>query len=115
MPNTQPTTAGQFDPGTTREPHVSGPAAIRRSPAGGLPHVLRLQLMEYLGRKPKAMSGGQQQRVATGRAIVGEPQVFLRDEPLSNLALTHRTVTMTRYVRSSARSRGPRCGGCDRP
>ncbi len=38
-----------------------------------------------LSRKPKALSGGQRQRVAMGRAIVREPQVFLMDEPLSNL------------------------------
>jgi len=44
-----------------------------------------LQLDEYLARKPKALSGGQRQRVAMGRAIVREPQVFLMDEPLSNL------------------------------
>src|SRR5918992_3040538 len=44
-----------------------------------------LQLDEYLSCKPKALSGGQRQRVAMGRAIVREPQVFLMDEPLSNL------------------------------
>ena len=44
-----------------------------------------LDLEEYLERKPKALSGGQRQRVAMGRAIVREPQVFLMDEPLSNL------------------------------
>ena len=44
-----------------------------------------LQLEEYLDRKPKALSGGQRQRVAMGRAIVRQPQVFLMDEPLSNL------------------------------
>lgn len=44
-----------------------------------------LDLTEYLDRKPKALSGGQRQRVAMGRAIVREPQVFLMDEPLSNL------------------------------
>src|SRR5690349_13289146 len=44
-----------------------------------------LQLEEYLNRKPKALSGGQRQRVAMGRAIVRKPQVFLMDEPLSNL------------------------------
>ncbi|MHB2156548.1 ABC transporter ATP-binding protein [Calditrichota bacterium GD2] len=44
-----------------------------------------LGLMEYLDRKPKALSGGQRQRVAVGRAIVRQPQVFLFDEPLSNL------------------------------
>jgi multiple sugar transport system ATP-binding protein len=44
-----------------------------------------LGLDEYLGRKPAALSGGQRQRVAMGRAIVRQPQVFLMDEPLSNL------------------------------
>src|SRR5699024_5793620 len=44
-----------------------------------------LGLTEFLGRKPKALSGGQRQRVAMGRAIVRQPQVFLMDEPLSNL------------------------------
>ncbi|MGL6210034.1 MAG: ABC transporter ATP-binding protein [Paracoccaceae bacterium] len=44
-----------------------------------------LKLDEYLTRKPKALSGGQRQRVAIGRAIVRGPEVFLFDEPLSNL------------------------------
>jgi multiple sugar transport system ATP-binding protein len=44
-----------------------------------------LQLGQLLDRKPKALSGGQRQRVAIGRAIVRDPQVFLFDEPLSNL------------------------------
>ena len=44
-----------------------------------------LKLEEYLERKPKALSGGQRQRVAIGRAIVRGPEVFLFDEPLSNL------------------------------
>ncbi len=44
-----------------------------------------LELSNLLDRKPKALSGGQRQRVALGRAIVRKPQVFLFDEPLSNL------------------------------
>ena len=44
-----------------------------------------LELGSFLQRKPRALSGGQRQRVAMGRAIVREPQVFLFDEPLSNL------------------------------
>ena len=44
-----------------------------------------LGITELLNRKPKALSGGQRQRVAVGRAIVRNPQVFLFDEPLSNL------------------------------
>ncbi len=44
-----------------------------------------LDITEYLKRKPKALSGGQRQRVALGRAIVRQPDVFLFDEPLSNL------------------------------
>ena len=44
-----------------------------------------LGISEYLNRKPRQLSGGQRQRVAMGRAIVRDPQVFLFDEPLSNL------------------------------
>ena len=44
-----------------------------------------LSIEEYLDRKPRQLSGGQRQRVAMGRAIVRDPQVFLFDEPLSNL------------------------------
>jgi len=70
-----------------------------------------LNLREYLKRYPRQLSGGQRQRVAMGRAIVRDPQVFLFDEPLSNLdaklrvqmrteikALHQRLKTTTIYV-----------------
>jgi len=70
-----------------------------------------LDLTPYLDRKPKQLSGGQRQRVAMGRAIVRKPQVFLMDEPLSNLdaklrvqmradiaKLQHELATTTIYV-----------------
>ena len=57
-----------------------------------------LDLEQYLGRKPKALSGGQRQRVAMGRAIVRQPQVFLMDEPLSNLDAKLRVQTRTQIA-----------------
>ncbi|MFI7584548.1 ABC transporter ATP-binding protein [Kocuria sp. M1N1S27] len=57
-----------------------------------------LDLTDYLDRKPKALSGGQRQRVAMGRAIVRSPQVFLMDEPLSNLDAKLRVQTRTQIA-----------------
>src|SRR3954471_22836219 len=57
-----------------------------------------LDLTPYLDRKPKALSGGQRQRVAMGRAIVRQPQVFLMDEPLSNLDAKLRVQTRTQIA-----------------
>ena len=57
-----------------------------------------LDLEPYLDRKPKALSGGQRQRVAMGRAIVRSPQVFLMDEPLSNLDAKLRVQTRTQIA-----------------
>src|SRR6185312_11347500 len=59
-------------------------------------HLLGLE--EFLNRKPKALSGGQRQRVAMGRAIVRSPQVFLMDEPLSNLDAKLRVQTRTQIA-----------------
>ena len=63
---------------------------LRKTPKDVLDKRVReaahlLGLTDFLDRKPRALSGGQRQRVAMGRAIVREPQVFLMDEPLSNL------------------------------
>jgi multiple sugar transport system ATP-binding protein len=57
-----------------------------------------LDLEPYLNRKPRDLSGGQRQRVAMGRAIVRKPQVFLMDEPLSNLDAKLRVQTRTQIA-----------------
>ena len=57
-----------------------------------------LDLDEFLDRKPAKLSGGQRQRVAMGRAIVRQPQVFLMDEPLSNLDAKLRVQTRTQIA-----------------
>src|ERR687884_692347 len=57
-----------------------------------------LDLEQYLERRPKELSGGQRQRVAMGRAIVRKPQVFLMDQPLSNLDAKLRVQTRTQIA-----------------
>ncbi len=58
-----------------------------------------LGISVLLSRKPKQLSGGQRQRVALGRAIVREPQVFLMDEPLSNLDAKLRVATRAELIK----------------
>ncbi|HWG99485.1 MAG TPA: sn-glycerol-3-phosphate ABC transporter ATP-binding protein UgpC [Pilimelia sp.] len=81
---------------------------LRKTPKAEIDRRVReaarlLHLEEYLGRKPKALSGGQRQRVAMGRAIVREPQVFLMDEPLSNLDAKLRVQTRSQIATLQAK------------
>ena len=62
-----------------------------------------LDMSNLLDRKPRALSGGQRQRVAIGRAIVREPEVFLFDEPLSNLDAALRAQTRVEILKLHTR------------
>jgi multiple sugar transport system ATP-binding protein len=64
-----------------------------------------LQIEPLLARRPKQLSGGQQQRVALGRAIIRDPDVFLLDEPLSNLDATLRAYMRAELVQLHRRIR----------
>ncbi len=70
--------------------NIAYPLKVRGVARSEIPAKVRaaaeqVELLEFLDRKPRALSGGQRQRVALARAIVRTPQVFLMDEPLSNL------------------------------
>jgi multiple sugar transport system ATP-binding protein len=76
---------------------------IKRMPKAEIDQRVReaarlLDLDDFLDRKPAKLSGGQRQRVAMGRAIVRQPQVFLMDEPLSNLDAKLRVQTRTQIA-----------------
>jgi multiple sugar transport system ATP-binding protein len=80
------------NPAKTREIKAEIDKRIREAAA-------TLGIEPMLDRKPKALSGGQRQRVALGRAIVREPQVFLMDEPLSNLDAKLRVQTRADLIK----------------
>src|SRR3989440_12326494 len=82
-------------PHLTVRGNVAFAREVRRAPAAEIARRVqqvadRLGLGPLLDRRPAELSGGERQRVALGRALVREPQVFLVDEPLSNLEPTLR-------------------------
>jgi multiple sugar transport system ATP-binding protein len=94
---------------TVRE-NMAFPLKLQKLPANEIRNRVDeaariLELTELLERKPAAMSGGQRQRVAMGRAIVRQPEVFLFDEPLSNLDAKLRVQMRTEISRLQDRYR----------
>jgi multiple sugar transport system ATP-binding protein len=90
-------------PHKTAFENIEYPLKTRRVPREARARAVRaaadmLGLAPVLGRRPSQMSGGQRQRVAVARAIVRQPQVFLMDEPLSNLDAKLRSETRAELI-----------------
>jgi multiple sugar transport system ATP-binding protein len=97
-------------PHMTVRDNLAHPLQLRRVPKQEVEERVRkvaelLSIAELLARRPKELSGGQRQRVALGRAIVRDPEVFLMDEPLSNLDVKLRIRTRAELIRLHERLR----------
>jgi multiple sugar transport system ATP-binding protein len=97
-------------PHMTVKDNLSHPLQLRRVPRQEVEERVRkvaelLSISELMQRRPKELSGGQRQRVALGRAIVRDPEVFLMDEPLSNLDVKLRIRTRAELIRLHERLR----------
>ncbi len=97
-------------PHMTVRDNLAYPLKLRKVPKAEREQRVReaariLDIEQYLDRKPKALSGGQRQRVALGRAIVRNADVFLMDEPLSNLDAKLRVQTRAELVKLHDRVR----------
>jgi len=91
-------------PHMTVRDNLAYPLKLRKVPKGEREQRVReaariLDIEQFLDRKPKALSGGQRQRVALGRAIVRNADVFLMDEPLSNLDAKLRVQTRAELIK----------------
>ncbi|HVB96763.1 MAG TPA: sn-glycerol-3-phosphate ABC transporter ATP-binding protein UgpC [Chloroflexota bacterium] len=90
--------------------NLAHPLQLRRVPRQEIEERVRkvadlLGINDLLQRRPKELSGGQRQRVALGRAIVRDPEVFLMDEPLSNLDVKLRVRTRAELIKLHERLR----------
>ncbi len=97
-------------PHMTVRDNLAYPLKLRKVPKGEREQRVReaarvLDIEQFLDRKPKALSGGQRQRVALGRAIVRNADVFLMDEPLSNLDAKLRVQTRAELIKLHERVR----------
>ena len=91
-------------PHMTARDNITFPLTIRKTPRSEVDSRLQevtklLKITHLLDRKPGELSGGEQQRVALGRAIIRKPDVFLMDEPLSNLDASLRAEMRTELKR----------------